>query len=133
MSTVQRKIQPVPFRTCEATTVTPKELYFSLDRSVLRYLCRKIPSQKISVYSLRSSQEKHEKEIHRNCNCHESHMFKYRLVQLISSTLCHKDMPYRDKVYQQFVTDQSEIKVIVLLFYQVTKLKLFLFRAPSTF
>ena len=39
-------------------------------------------------------------------------MFKYRLVQLISSTLCHKDMPYRDKVYQQLVTaDQSEIKV----------------------
>ena len=39
-------------------------------------------------------------------------MFQYRLVQLISSTLCHKDMPYRDKVYQQLVTaDQSEIKV----------------------
>ena len=39
-------------------------------------------------------------------------MFLYRLVQLISSTLCHKDMPYRDKVYQQLVTeDQSEIKV----------------------
>ena len=89
VSTVQRKIQRVPFRTCEATTVTPKELYFSLDRSVLRYL----PSQKISLYSLHSSQQKHEKEIHRNCNCHESHMFKYRLVQLISSTLCHKDMP----------------------------------------
>ena len=39
-------------------------------------------------------------------------MFQCRLVQLISSTLCHKDMPYRDKVYQQLVTaDQSEIKV----------------------
>ena len=39
-------------------------------------------------------------------------MFQYRLVQLISSTLCHTDMPYRDKVYQQLVTaDQSEIKV----------------------
>ena len=93
VSTVQRKIQRVPFRTCEATTVTPKELYFSLDRSVLRYLCRKIPSQKISLYSLHSSQEKHEKEIHRNCNCHESRMFKYRLVQLISSSFCLKDMP----------------------------------------
>ena len=45
VSTVQRKIQRVPFRTCEATTVTPKELYFSLDRSVLGYLCRKIPSK----------------------------------------------------------------------------------------
>ena len=39
-------------------------------------------------------------------------MFQYRLVQLISSTLCHKDMLHRDKVYQQLVTaDQSEIKV----------------------
>ena len=39
-------------------------------------------------------------------------MLQYRLVLLISSTLCHKDMPYRDKVYQQLVTaDQSEIKV----------------------
>ena len=32
-------IPRVPFRTCEETTVTPKELYFSLDRSVLRYFC----------------------------------------------------------------------------------------------
>ena len=69
------------FPTCEATTVTPEELYFSLGRSVLSYLCRKIPSQKISLYSLHSSQEKHEKEIHRNCNCHESRMFKYRLAE----------------------------------------------------
>ena len=79
VSTVQRKM---PFRTCEATTVTPKELYLSLDRSVFRYLRRKIPSQKISLYSLHSSQEKHEKEIHRNCNCHESHMFKGTRSQL---------------------------------------------------
>ena len=38
-------------------------------------------------------------------------MFQYRLVQLISSTLCRKDMPQGDEVYEQFVTDQSEIKI----------------------
>ena len=39
-------------------------------------------------------------------------MFQYGLVQLISSTLCHKDMPSGDKVYQQLATaDQSVIKV----------------------
>ena len=38
VSTVQRKIQRVPFCTCETITDTPKELYFNLDRSVLRYL-----------------------------------------------------------------------------------------------
>ena len=38
-------------------------------------------------------------------------MFQYRLVQLISSTLCRKDMPQGDEVYKQFVTDQSEIKI----------------------
>ena len=37
-------------------------------------------------------------------------MFQYRLVQLISSTLCRKDMPQGDEVYEQFV-DQSEIKI----------------------
>ena len=38
-------------------------------------------------------------------------MFQYRLVQLISSTLCRKDMPQGDEVYEQFVTDQSVIKI----------------------
>ena len=38
-------------------------------------------------------------------------MFQYRLVQLISSTLCRKDMPQGEEVYEQFVTDQSEIKI----------------------
>ena len=38
-------------------------------------------------------------------------MFQYRLVQLISSTLCHKDIPQGDEGYKQFVTDQSEIKI----------------------
>ena len=41
-------------------------------------------------------------------------MFQYRLVQLISSTLCHKDMPQGDEVYKQFVTDQSEINISAL-------------------
>ena len=38
-------------------------------------------------------------------------MFQYRLVQLISSTLCRKDMPQGDEVYEQFVKDQSQIKI----------------------
>ena len=38
-------------------------------------------------------------------------MFQYSLVKLISSTLCHKDMPQGNEVYQQLVTDQSQIKV----------------------
>ena len=39
-------------------------------------------------------------------------MFQYRLVQLISSTLCRKDMPQGEEVYEQFVrSDQSEIKI----------------------
>ena len=68
ISTVQREVKECRFHTCEAATVTPKELYFSPDRSMLIIGVEKknLTGNHLIVHIVRRRNTKKK-------NCHDTH------------------------------------------------------------